>query len=452
MEGDFDMEIKEFQKTVIEKAKNNGFDDCEIYYRGGESFQIFVNNSEVEQYETSKCSGAAFRGVINGKTGFAYSERFDEAAADFIVKSAIQNAIIDENTEAEIFYSGGKYEKVKLYNDELDSISIDEKINKTQKLEKAVLGYSQKVRAVDRCIYGDEKSTVSIMNTRGLDVQYSSNSMVAYASVICAEGDDIKTGSDFLCGNDFNKFDADSLGKKISEETQKHLGAKSIKSGKYNIVLKNSAMSDILATFSDSFSAEQAFKGLSMLEGRENEKIASDCITIRDDALLEEGYASSVFDGEGVPCENKAVVENGILKTFLYDLKYAAKAGKESTGNGFRAGFKSPVSVGCTNFYIEKGSNSFDSTVENAGNGVLITDVEGLHAGANPVSGDFSLSAEGFLIENGKITSPVEQITVAGNFFKILSGIVLVADDLKFGMNGVGSPSVMIENISISGL
>ncbi|MEA4971692.1 Metalloprotease PmbA [bioreactor metagenome] len=446
------MEIKEFQKTVIEKAKKRGFEDCEIYYQGGESFQIYVNNGEVEQYETSECSGAAFKGVINGKTGFAYSERFDEVAADFIVKSAIENADIDENTESEIFYSGGEYEKIKLYNDELDSVSVNEKINKAKDLEKAAISFSEKVRTVDRCIYGDDKSTVSIMNTRGLDAQYSTNSMVAYASVICAEDDDIKTGSDFVCGNDFNKFDAVSLGKKIAEETEKHLGAKSIKSGKYNVVFKNSAMSDVLATFSDSFSAEQAFKGLSMLEGKENKKIASDYVTIRDDALLENGYASAIFDGEGVPCENKAVVENGILTTFLYDLKYAAKAGKKSTGNGFRAGFKSPVSVGCTNFYIAKGSNSFDNAIKAVENGVLITDVEGLHAGANPVSGDFSLSAEGFLIENGKISAPIEQITVAGNFFKIIEGIKLVADDLKFGMNGVGAPSVLIENISISGL
>lgn len=446
------MEIKEFQKTVIEKAKENGFDDCEVYYQGGESFQIHVNDGDVEQYETSASSGAAFKGVINGKTGFAYSERFDETAAEFIVKAAQENAEIDENAEPEIFYCGGEYETIKLYNEELDKVDVNDKINKTKELERVALEFSDNVRAVDRCIYGDERSSVSIMNTKGLDAQYSSNSMVAYASVICTKGDDVKTGSDFICGNDYSKFDAAYLGNKVSEQAEKHLGAKSIKSGKYNVVFKNSAISDILAVFSDSFSAEQAFKGLSMLEGKENKKIASDCVTIKDDALLENGYSSAVFDGEGVPCHNKVVVEKGILNTFLYDLKYAAKMGKKSTGNGFRAGFKSPVSVGCTNFYIEKGSKSFIETVKAAENGVLVTGVEGLHAGANPVSGDFSLSAEGFLIENGEISTPVEQITVAGNFFQILEGIKIVADDLKFGMNGVGSPSVLVENISISGL
>lgn len=446
------MEIKEFQKTVIDRAKKSGFEDCEIYYQGGESFQIFINKGEVEQYETSKVSGAAFKGVINGKIGFAYSERFDEDAADFIIKAAIENSDIDENAEEDIFFTGSEYAKIKLYNEELDKVSTDDKICKAKELEKSVLDFSDKVRAVDRCIYGDEKIDISIMNTKGLDAQYSTNSMVAYASVICSADNDIKTGGDFICGNDFSKFNPQSLGEKIAEETEKHIGAKSIKSGRYNIVLKNSAMSDILSTFSDSFSAEQALKGLSMLEGKENKKIASDCVTIRDDALLENGYSSAIFDGEGVPCQNKVVVENGILKTFLYDLKYAAKAGKKSTGNGFRAGFKSPVSVGCTNFYIQKGNRSFDEIVGAADNGVYITDVEGLHAGANPVTGDFSLSAEGFLIENGKISTPVEQITVAGNFFKIIEGIKLISDDLKFSMSGVGSPSVLVEDINISGL
>jgi len=446
------MDIREFQKIVIEKARKKGFSDCEVYYQKGSSFQICVSGGEVEQYETSVCSGAAFRGVINGKTGFAYTERFDEYAAEFVINAAVENAEIAEGKTDEIFFEGEEYKQLKLYNEELDKISSEEKIKCAKDTEKAAVEYSDKVRAVDRCIYADENAEVRIMNTKGLDAGYVSNSMLTYVSVIGAENDDIKTGGDFFCGNDFFKLNTKELGEKAADETIKHLGAKSVKSGIYKAVIKNNAMADILATFSDSFSAEQMDKGLSMLAGKENSRIASDCVTIRDDGLLEGGYASAVFDGEGVPCENTVVVENGVLKTFLYDLKYAGKYGKKSTGNGFRAGFKSPVSVGCTNFYIDNGEKSFDTVVKDTGNGILITDVTGLHAGANPVSGDFSLSAEGFLIENGEITRPVEQITVAGNFFKLLNEIKETSDDLKFGMSGIGSPSVSVENVNISGL
>ena len=126
--------------------------------------------------------------------------------------------------------------------------------------------------------------------------------------------------------------------------------------------------------------------------------------------------------------------------------------GKQSTGNGFRSGFKSPVVCSCTNFYICPSDKSFEQLVKDMGDGIYITNVEGLHAGANPVSGDFSLSAEGFLIANGNITRPVEQIAAASNFFKLLESIKDIGDDLRFNMGGIGSPAVLVENINISGL
>lgn len=446
------MDIREFQRLVLEKAKAAGFDDCEIYYQGGESMQMLSSGGKIEHFETSSSSGAAFRGMIKGKMGFAYTERIDEKAADFIVKAAADNASIADDEEECEFFGGGEYEKLSLYNDELDKVTTEEKAQKLIAAENVAVGYSESIKSADRCIYADEKARVSIMNTRGLDAQYSANSMAAMVSVIAEKDGDIKTGGEFFAGNDFDKFDPEKLGQEAAAEACGMLGAKSVKSGVYNVIFKNTAMASILGTFAGSFTAEQAYKGLSMLEGKENEKIASDCVTIRDDGLLEGGFATVPFDGEGVPCRNKAVVENGVLKTLLYDLKYAAKTGKQSTGNGFRAGFKSSIVCSCTNFYICPSDMSLEKLAETAGNGIYITGVEGLHAGANTVSGDFSLSAEGFLIENGRITSPVEQITAAANFFVLLKNIKAVANDLRFGMSGVGSPAVLAENISISGL
>lgn len=449
------MDIKQFQKLVIEKAKKAGFDDCEIYYQGGESFQVIVNNNQVEHYETSTACGASFRGVINQKTGFAYTERIDEEAADFIIKAACENAEISEADDQCIFYEGGEYPKLKLYNEDYEKVNPEQKVDAAIEIEKAAIGYSENIKAVDRLIYADDCTKVSIMNTKGLDCEYCANTMAAFVSVIAQKGndlEDIKMGGDFFAGNDFNKFNPKELGEKAAKEAENMLGAKSVKSGIYNVIIRNSAMADILSTFSPSFTGEQAFKGLSMLEGKEGSKVASDCVTIRDDGLLENGYATAPFDGEGVPCQNTVVVEKGVLKTLLYDLKYAEKTGKKSTGNAQRGGFKSPIVCDVTNFYIEPSKTSLENLAKQVGEGILITSVAGLHSGANPVSGDFSLSAEGFLIEDGKITTPVEQITAAANFFKLLENIQAVGSDLKFDMGGSGSPSVFVKNVSISGL
>ncbi|KAF5068653.1 Metalloprotease PmbA [anaerobic digester metagenome] len=139
------------------------------------------------------------------------------------------------------------------------------------------------------------------------------------------------------------------------------------------------------------------------------------------------------------------------MKTLLYNLKSAKKDGVMSTGNGFKAGLTAPVKTACTNFYIQKGEKTLENLFSQMENGLFITDFMGLHAGTNGVSGDFSLSAEGFLVENGKITRPVEQITVAGNFYTLLKDILVVGEDLYFAAGGKGSPSVLVRGMAVAG-
>jgi len=127
------------------------------------------------------------------------------------------------------------------------------------------------------------------------------------------------------------------------------------------------------------------------------------------------------------------------------------KAGCESTGNGIRASAASPVSVGTTNFYVKPGDTDFDALLEKLGDGLVITDLEGLHAGLNPISGDFSLKAEGYRVEGGKRTGPVGQITVGGNFLTLLKSVETVGSDLRFTFGGTGSPSLLIPEIMVAG-
>jgi PmbA protein len=210
-------------------------------------------------------------------------------------------------------------------------------------------------------------------------------------------------------------------------------------------------MQSMLSTFSGMFSAENAQKKLSLLAGREGETIAASCVTLMDDALLPGGMASTPFDAEGSACSTKAIIENGVLKTLLHNRKTARKQGVKSTGNASRGGVGGPVRVAPTNLYLVPGEKDLPTLMETLDDGLLITEVSGLHAGANPVSGDFSLIAKGFLVVNGKKDRPVEQITVAGNFYQLLKGICEVGSDLTFRGLSVGSPSVLLEGISVSG-
>ena len=210
-------------------------------------------------------------------------------------------------------------------------------------------------------------------------------------------------------------------------------------------------MVSILSTFAGVFSGDAVQKGLSLLKGKEGEIIASKQVTLLDDPHLENGLASVPFDDEGVATKKKDIIHEGKLMTLLHNLKTANKGNTKSTGNGFKNSYASPVGVSPTNLYIQKGEKSFEELLKDVGEGLLITEFAGLHSGANSITGDFSLAAKGFYIKDGKKDYPVEQITVAGNFFDLLKNIEEVGSDLKFPMSSIGSPSVKITELSIAG-
>lgn len=235
------------------------------------------------------------------------------------------------------------------------------------------------------------------------------------------------------------------------DEAISKIGSKSVKTDNYKIAIYSDAMVSLLGAFCGVFSADATQKGLSLLKDKENTMIASEKVTIIDNPLLDNGLASLPFDDEGVATFKKEVVSKGKLTTLLHNLKTSKKANTKSTGNGFKSSYASTVSVSPSNFYIEKGDKSFDEILKTLDSGLLITDFAGLHSGANAITGDFSLAAKGFYIKNGKKDYPVDQITVAGNFFDLLKQITEVGDDLKFPLSSIGSPTVIAEGLSVAG-
>ena len=211
----------------------------------------------------------------------------------------------------------------------------------------------------------------------------------------------------------------------------------------------------MLEIFQPAFSAQQAQNGMSVLAGRTGEKVASDLVTLVDDPFYPENFFQSAFDAEGVPTATRSIIENGRLTTLLYNRAAAAKDGVESTGNAYRDSYASPVSIAPHTFYLKPSDMSRDALLEKAGTAILITFMKGAHAGANAVSGDFSLESKGFLVENGKIVRAVEEITVAGNFFQMIQDITAVANDLKVnvedGASCCGAPTVLVRDLAVAG-
>jgi PmbA protein len=195
---------------------------------------------------------------------------------------------------------------------------------------------------------------------------------------------------------------------------------------------------------------DAVFKGKSLLAGKVGAQIVSSLLTIRDDGTLPKGMATAPFDGEGVAQQNTVVVSDGILQGYLYDTLYAGKMGTVSTGNSARGGVKGLPHLGATNLFIENGCTPAASLIAGIGRGLLLTDLIGMHT-ANSISGDFSVGAAGFLIENGQIVHPVKGIAIAGNILDLFSTVVQLGDDLRF-YSTVGAPSLLVSSMDISGL
>ncbi len=446
------MDFKEFKNILFEKALNEGFEDCEIYYTDGEDISITVYEGEVEKYNLDKSFGLSFRGMLNGKMGYSYTEILDDKAIDMLIKNAKEASKCIESTDEQFIYEGDKnYSKVQTYSEKLENIDAAKLIEIALDLEKQTKEYSDKVVNISSCKVSYSSSKNGIYNTKGLELSNKGNLIIAYVIPIVEDNNEKQDGMGYKIADSLEEIDTKEIAKQGVKEALSKLGGSTISSGNYKTIVYNEAMASLLETFADIFSGEAAQRGLSLLKGKEGEVIASNIVSIVDDPLLDKGLASTPFDDEGVATFKKDIVSNGVLNTLLHNLKTAHKANVKTTGNGFKASYSSPVSVEPTNFYIEKGEASIKELMKEVKEGIMVTDFAGLHSGANAITGDFSLAAKGFYIKDGKKEYPVEQITVAGNFFDLLKNIKFIGDDLNFPISSVGAPSVIVEGLSVAG-
>ncbi|MFQ9310580.1 MAG: TldD/PmbA family protein [Paraclostridium sordellii] len=446
------MDFKEFKNILFEKALNEGFENCEVYYTDGENISITVYEGEVEKYNIDKSFGLSFRGMLNGKMGYSYTEILDDKAIDMLIKSAKEAASCIESNDIQFIYEGDKnYSEVKTYSEKLENIDASKLIDIALELEKETKGYSDKVINLNACKISYSSSKNGIYNTKGLELNNKGNLLISYVIPIVQEKDEKQDGIGYMIVDSIDELDTKKIAKQGVEDALSKLGGKSIPSGNYKTIIYNEAMASLLETFSDVFSAEEAQRGLSLLKGKEGKVIASDIVSIIDDPLMDNGLASAPFDDEGVATFKKEIVSKGVLNTLLHNLKTANKANLKTTGNGFKSSYSSPVSVEPTNFYIEKGMKTLEELMNELDEGVIITDFAGLHSGANSITGDFSLASKGFYIKDGRKIYPIDQITVAGNFFELLKNIKDIGNDLNFPISSIGSPSVVVEGLSIAG-
>lgn len=432
-------------------AKEQGIEEFELYIsRNASPIKFETFRGELTSFTSSDVTTISARGIVDGKMGYAFSEVLDDSTAEFLAKQVKANAGIVNGEEKPFIFGGSKsYEKVNTYNENLEKVSVEDKIALLYKLEADVKSSDSRITEVET-YYGETIEEVIIVNSNGLNLNNKINYFVMYVSVVAKDGDEVKSGFKFEFGNDYSKIDSEKFVKDCVEKTVSQFGGDSCLSQQCPCVFDQQVTANLLAMYLESVKAENVQKHSSVFEGKLNTAVANEKVTVIENPLLDNCLCRT-FDDEGVATFKKTFVEKGILKSFAYNLTTADKDKVMSTGNGYKQGAVGRVTTQFCNVVLESGDLTQDQLFNRAENGVYITSVAGLHSGMNPISGNFSLQASGYMIENGKKGRPVTLITIAGNLFEMFNDVIEVGNDSMFGPSGYTCPSILIKNIAVSG-
>lgn len=445
------MNRQQFNETLIAEATKRGLTDAEVFMQYSESANIAVYEGAIDRYETSDTGGVSFRALVGGKMGYAYTEKLDASSITFLIDQAIENAhSLDEDDGTTLFEGSDTYRDGDFYSEELANVTADQWIDTLLEIERRLKTYDERIQTVNHCTTSYFNGSTAIQNTKGLNVRERANGQFIVAGVIATDGKEKKSGFHVEVVTSLDAFDVDAFVEKTAEEALSQLGSTPIPSAHYPVVLRNDAATSLLGVFLNAFSAESVQKGTSRLKGKIGEVIASKAVTIVDNPVDGHLFARTTFDGEGVATKKRAIVKEGTLETFLHNRKTAKKEGVETTGHAYKPSYKGTISIAPHHFVLEPTSTTVEQLIAPIEKGVYITDLAGLHSGANAISGDFSVAANGFVIENGTIGEPITQMTIAGNFFDYLQQIEGVANDLHPTGISVTSPTIRLEKLAVT--
>ena len=437
------MNMDMIRNAVAEAAKQFGAEEYELTITDKENTGVEALKKEISSVSYSRSGSMVVRCVVGGKSGYAISELVTPEAAAQIVETACDNAtIVDDADQVGLFPGSEHYETSRDCAIELpDTDSLKERALQLQELAYAA---SDKIIDGTQSFVSGMNIVQDVMNSAGLQLHYETG--LVYQGLMAAVKSGEEAADDFCLTDISKKSVQETVDKAVSGALSK-LGADTVPSGKYNIIMDSSTVESLLHTYASVFSARSAYMKTSLLAGKEGEMIASENVTLIDDPFYPEKFGHCPFDGEGVAVYTKNVIENGKLNTLLYNRMYAKLLGKETTGNAADATHIEPKGL-----YFAPGTLTNAELLKKLGDGIYLTSLQGLHAGANVQSGDFSLQADGFLVKGGEKVSPIKNFTVADNFYQLLKKVDAISSEVRFGVGSdFGSPEILFTDVAVSG-
>lgn len=442
-------ELKESMSELIKATLKNGADECDVILSKGKSFSLSAQKNEIDKYQVSGSQVMGLRVIKDNKVGLAYTESMAPEALEHASKSAIQNAAYaPENPYESINVSDVELISENEYSD--DKTTTDEKIDFCLRLEAEVLKRDSRVQTVPYNGFSEaniEKYYMNSKNTFTFDSEYYQS---CYTSALLKEG------------NESGMHYHSSMGRKLADlnleecvsESLFHAGellkATSLKTGHYDIIFIPDTFESVFGCFSNIFSGKGAMEKTNPFADKLGSLVMSEKISISDMPNYQDAFFKSLMDAEGLRQTDLELVKNGKLNSFYHNSATAKFFGIESTGHGAR-GAKSALAVKGTTRVI--GTADISEETITSGEYFEVHSLQGLHSGANAISGDFSFAASGYLVKEGKRVQAVKGVTVSGNFHQMLQEVNLVGDKLHTTTEkSFFFPTFRFEKMSVAGI
>ncbi|HEX5955005.1 MAG TPA: TldD/PmbA family protein [Solirubrobacterales bacterium] len=452
-----EQDLETIAGSAVEAAVGAGAGDAEAFVQDSTGLQVRVFDQRVESLTEAGERGLGVRVWVDGRAGYAYGTDLGDRGIGEIAAGAVEAArVADPDEFAAAPEAIGEPERIEgLADPEAANWKTERKVELAIATERAAREADGRVAAVETTVFVDERAAVALASSRGASGAYEATYCYAFLSAIAEEGDDRQTGLGFGMGRSPAALDPEGIGREAAERSTALLGAAKPASRTCPVVLDETVAASFAGFIGGVLCADAVQRGRSPFAGRLGEAVGSSALTLADDGADPAGLNSGPFDGEGTPSGRTTLIERGELSAYLHDSYTARREGGDvrSTANAARSGYRSPPSVSTSNLIVATGELGFDELLAEAGDGMYVTDVAGLHSGVNPVSGTFSVGATGRAISGGELAEPADEFTIASDLPSMLAAVRATGSEARWVPFGgsVATPALLIGEMAIGG-
>lgn len=448
-------DLAELAARAVEQAIGAGAEDAEAYVGEAENREVRVHGGEVESLTAATQRGVGLRVWIGGRVGYGFGTDLSRPGVAAIAARAVEAArAADEDEFAAPPAPQGEPPRLAGLSDPSRAEWSPARIAELAlEVERAALDADSRVAAVEQAVYFDSAERVAIASSAAAGGGYETTSCYAYLQALADGEAGRETGLGFGLARGPGALDPAAIGREGAERATEMIGSSKPASGGCPVILDPTVAASFVGLLGKAVGADAVQRGRSPLAARLGEEVASEAFELHDDGLDPAGFATAPIDAEGTPRRRTALVEGGRLRTFLYDSYTARRGGAASTGNAGRSGYRSMPGVAASNLVVAPGSHRLGELLGEAGEGVYVNDVAGLHSGVNPVTGVFSVGASGRAIRGGERAEPLREFTIASDLVSMLRAVRAAGSEprwVPFG-GSVSAPPLLIAEMTVSG-